>query len=249
MRVVCVHPVRDPVSCAEGPVHIGSAPDDAIAFPGSGLDPRHLTLVADARGLVLSVRPGSRRVYVNARAVRERALLHYGDTITLGAHRFMLAADAMPPEADAADPAEAPPGQVTLRIMSGMASGQALEVAPELRLGAGTSCFADLGYGCRVVQAAGRLVFESDSTAPRVNGWRCSGARLLAGDQIVLGEHRLVVEAPGLQYAERVVPLPAPRPAATMPEPAVAPPTGIWWLIAAGAVLAAVIALFLYFGW
>lgn len=230
-------------------MHIGSAPDDAIAFPGSGLDPRHLTLVADARGLVLTVRPGSRRVYVNARAVRERALLHYGDTITLGGHRFVLAADATPPEADVDDPAEASAGQVMLRVMSGTASGQALEVAPELRLGAGTPYFADLGYGCRVVQAAGRLVFESDSAAPRVNGWRCSRARLLPGDQIVLGEHRLVVEAPGLQYAERAVPLPAPRPAETMSEPAAAPPTEVWWLIAAGAVLAGIIALFLYFGW
>lgn len=230
-------------------MHIGSAPDDVIAFPGSGLDPRHLTLVADARGLVLTVRPGSRRVYVNARAVRERALLHYGDTITLGGHRFMLAADAMPPEADADDPAEKSTGQVMLRIMSGTASGQALEVAPELRLGAGTPQFGELEYGCRVVQAAGQLVFESDSTAPRVNGWRCSRVRLLPGDQIVLEEHRLVVEAPGLQYAERVVPLPAPRPAEPMPEVAAAPPTEVWWLIAAGAVLAGVIALFLYFGW
>lgn len=249
MRVVCIHPARDAVSVAEGPVSIGSAPDDAIAVAGAGLDPRHLTLAADARGVVLTVRPGSRRVYVNARAVRERALLHYGDTVTLGSNRFVLASDAMPPETGGGDGAEPAPGRAALRIVSGLASGQALAIAPELRLGAGTRHFGDLAYACRVSQVDGALWFESDDGTPRVNGWRCNRARLFPGDQIVLGEHRLVVEAPSLQCAARAVPLPAPAPVAREPEPVALPTTEIWWLIAAGAVLATVIALFLYFGW
>lgn len=248
MRVVCVHPARDAVSFAEGAVHIGSASDDAIAVTGAGLDPRHVTLAADARGLVLTVRPGSRRVYVNARAVREQALLHYGDTVTLGSNRFVVATDVMPPEA-AANDGLSPVGRVALRIVSGMASGQALVVAPELRLGAGTRHFGELGYACRVSQVVGGLLFESDDSAPRINGWRCNRARLFPGDQIVLGEHRLVVEAPGLQYAAREVPLPAPAQIEPEAEPVALPSTEIWWLIVAAAVLAAVIALFLYFGW
>lgn len=249
MRVVCVHPAREPVSVAEGPVHIGSAPDDGIAVAGAGLDPRHLTLAADARGLVLTVRPGSRRVYVNARAVREQALLHYGDTVTLGSNRFVVAADAMPPEAEAAGPAPAPLGRVAMRIVSGTASGQALAVAPELRLGTGARHFGDLGYACRIAQGPAGLVFDSDGGAPRINGWRCSRARLGHGDQVVLGEHRLVVEAPGLQYAARAIPVPVPVVVEPVAEPVVLPATEIWWLITAGAVLAGVIALFLYFGW
>lgn len=249
MRVVCIHPARDPVTCGDGPVHIGSASDDAIMLAGAGVAPRHLTLVADARGLVLSIRPGCQRVYVNARAVRERALLRHGDTVTLGANKFLVTSDSAPPRFDHTEPTVAKAGQVALRIVSGTASGQSLAVAPELRLGAGARHFGDLGYTCRVTQAGAGLVFESDSTAPRINGWRSSRALLSPGDQIVLGEYRLVVEAPGLQYAAHVAALPAPEVTEKVAEPDPAPQTEIWWLILAAAVLATIIALFLYFRW
>lgn len=251
MRVVCIHPARNPVTCGRGPVHVGSAPDDAIVLTGAGVAPRHLTLVADARGLVLAVRPGCQRVYVNARAVRERALLRHGDTVTLGADKFLVTSDAAPPGIGDVDAAASVAGRVALRIVSGTASGQLLAVAPELRLGAGTRHFGDLAYTCRVAQVQAGLVFETDSTAPRINGWRCNRARLSPDDQIVLGEYRLVVEAPGLQYAAHMASLPQPVPAAveTTSAPDDSPHTEIWWLIAAAVVLAALIALFLYFRW
>lgn len=250
MRVVCFHPARDPVMCGEGPVHIGSASDNDVVLNGAGVAPRHLAIVADARGLVLTIRAGCQRVYVNARAVREQALLRYGDTVTLGANKFLVTSDAAPPGVDEVTDPDTAVGDVMLRIVSGSASGRALAVAPELRLGAGSRHFGDLTYGCRVAQAGGNLVFESGSDIPRVNGWRRSRVRLAPNDQIALGEHRLVVEAPGLQYARHL---------ASLPPPVEAPPevleqddassTEIWWLIAAALVLAALIALFLYFRW
>ena len=250
MRVVGVHPVRDPVSCGNGPVRIGSAPDNHIVPIGMGVEPHHLTIAADARGLVLAVLPGGQRVYVNARAVREWALLHYGDTVTLGANKFLVTTDIAPPQATDAPGTGPRVGQAALRIVSGTASGQALAVAPELRLGVGSRHFGDLAYACRVFQDAAGLFLESESAAPRVNGWRCNRVRLAPGDQIVLGEHRLVVEAPGLQYAAHLASLPPPpvvkKPA---PEPDDSPHTEIWWLIAAAALLAGIIALFLYFRW
>lgn len=250
MRVVCFHPARDPVMCGEGPVSIGSAPDDAIVLNGASVESSHLTIVADARGLVLSVRPGCQRVYVNARAVREQALLRYGDTITLGANKFLVTSNTAPPEVDAAVDPDGAMGEVVLRIASGAASGQALAVAPELHLGAGSRHFGDLPYACRVAQTGGSLVFESDSNTPRVNGWRRNRVGLAPNDQVVLGEHRLVVEAPGLQYARRLASLPPPvEQPREAPERDDSAPTEIWWLIAAAAILAAVIALFLYFRW
>ncbi|HET9819399.1 MAG TPA: FHA domain-containing protein [Rhodanobacteraceae bacterium] len=229
---------------------LGSAPDDAIVLGGAGVEPHHLTLVADVRGLVLTVRAGCQRVYVNARAVREQALLRYGDTITLGANKFLVTSNAAPPESDAVAGAATDMDEVVLRIVSGAASGQALTVAPELYLGAGNPHFGDLPYACRVVQAAGGPVFESDSSMPRINGWRRNRVALAPNDQIALGEHRLVVEAPGLQYARHLASLPAPveqpREVPEHDEPA---PTEIWWLIGAAGVLAAIIALFLYFRW
>lgn len=229
-------------------MRIGSAPEDAIVPSGGGVEPHHVTLAADARGLLLTVRPGCQRVYVNARAVRERALLHYGDTLMLGANKFLLTDDSAPGEGLANGTKQAQLGQVGLRIVSGTASGQVLPVAPELRLGAGSRHFADLPYACRVVQDAGGLRFESGTTAPRINGWPCQRAGLGPGDQVTLGQHRLIVEAPALQHAQRAVPMPEP-PAARVPEPPSddTPHTEVWWLIAAAVVVAAVIALFLYF--
>jgi len=249
MRVVCVHPARDPVPCGAGPVHIGSAPDNDIVPVGSGVDPHHVALTADARGLLLAVRPGCQRVYVNARAVREKALLRYGDTVTLGANKFLVAADAAPVEVRDVGDAVAYPGQAGLRVMSGAASGQLLPVAPELRLGAGSRHFGDLSYACRVAQTEEGLVFESESAAPRVNGWRCQRVLLSPGDQIVLGEHRFVVEAPGLQCVAHAIAQPVPEAPIPEPEPDDAPHSEIWWLIAAAVVLAGLIALFLYFRW
>ncbi|MGH8215439.1 MAG: FHA domain-containing protein [Rhodanobacteraceae bacterium] len=250
MRIVCFHPARDPVMCGEGPVHAGSAPDDAVVLDGAGVEPHHLTIAADARGLVLKIRSGCQRVYVNARAVREQALLHCGDTITLGTNKFLLTSNAPPASVDAGGTPGATIGDIVLRIVSGTASGQALPVAPELQLGAGSRHFGELPYGCRVAQAAGRLVFESRSDLPRINGWRRNHVALAPNDQIVLGEHRLLVEAPGLQYKRHLMslppPMPQPREAPQREDP---PPTEIWWLIGAAAVLAAIIALFLYFRW
>lgn len=250
MRVVCFHPARDPVLCGDGPVHIGSAPEDAVVLNGAGVEPGHLTIVADARGLVLQVRPGCQRIYVNARAVREQALLRYGDTITLGANKFLVTSDVAPPEADGAAGPAATMEEVVLRSVSGGTSGQALAVDEELHLGTGSRHFPDLGYACRAAWVSGRLIFESDSNLPRINGWRRNRVALAPNDQIVLGEHRLVVEAPGLQYARHLSSLPPPAPQRTE-EPVIeaAPPTEIWWLIAAATVLAAIISLFLYFRW
>ncbi|MGN6790348.1 MAG: FHA domain-containing protein [Rhodanobacteraceae bacterium] len=233
-------------------MRIGSAPDNDIVPIGMGVDPHHATITADARGLVLAVLRGCQRVYVNARAVREQALLRYGDTLTLGANKFLVTSDAAPPQVQGTPAAAGAAGRVALRIVSGITSGQALAVAPELRLGAGSRHFGELAYGCRVVQDAEGLVFESESAAPRINGWRCNRVRLSPGDQIVLGEHRLVVEAPGLQYAAHLASLPPPPPAVAEAPPipqASSASTEIWWLIGAAALLAALIALFLYFRW
>ncbi|MGH8234968.1 MAG: FHA domain-containing protein [Rhodanobacteraceae bacterium] len=231
-------------------MHIGSASDDAIALNGAGVEPHHLRIVADARGLVLTIQPGCQRVYVNARAVREQTLLRYGDAVTLGANKFLVTSNTAPPEADEIADPDTAMSEVVLRVVSGAASGQALAVAPDLHLGAGSRHFGDLPYGCRVMQAGGCLIFESGSNLPRVNGWRRNRVKLSPNDQIVLGEHHLVVEAPRLQYAQNLAALPRPaEQAPEAPEHDDSPPTEIWWLIAAAIVLAAIIALFLYFRW
>lgn len=249
MRVVGVHPAREQVSCGAGPIYIGSAPDDAITLAGAGVAPNHLNLVADARGLVLEVRPGCQRVYVNARAVHERALLHYGDVVTLGANRVLVTADADPSCTDPLPAANEAAGYAALRVASGVESGRLLAIAPLLRLGAGTRYAGELGHACRVVQTADGVWFEADGDDACVNGWPCRRARLAAGDQLVLGGHHFIVEAPASEYAAHIAALP-PLPPPPLPEVVDdGPHTEVWWLIVAAAVLAAIIALFLYFRW
>ncbi|HET7931299.1 MAG TPA: FHA domain-containing protein [Rhodanobacteraceae bacterium] len=241
------------MACGPGPIRIGSAPGDDIVLTSTGVERHHATLESDPRGLVLTVTPGCPRVYVNARAVRERALLHYGDTLTFGGSKLRITSDAAPAEGTDQPPAtqDVAIGPVLLRIVSGPDSGRAMAVEPELHLGAGTRHFGELPYACRIERASGCLLFESEGAQPRINGWHCKRAVLGAGDQITLGEHRLVVEAPGLQYAARMALLPAaPVPAAEAsapPESAQPSQIGIWGLLVAAAVVAAVIALILYF--
>lgn len=249
MRLVSVHPSRDAIACGPGPVHLGCASDDTVTFDGAGVAPNHLTLVADARGLVLTVRARCQRVYVNARLVREQALLRYGDAVTLGANRFLVTSDAPPPDAES-DDVGSKPGRIALRVVSGPASGRVLRGDRELRLGGGSGHFDD-APACRIVCMEDGLVLESDGRAACVNGWRCGRARLASGDQIVLGEHRFVVEAPALEYAARSVEPEAPPevPVSAPAARAESSPTEVWWLILAAVVLAAVISMFLYFRW
>lgn len=247
MRVVCIHPAREPALHPGDTLSIGSATDNDVVAAGG--EAHHATITLDRRGLVLDVCPGSQRVYVNARPVRERAMLRYGDAITVGAQKFMVTSDVEPALTDFNE-RDAVPAPVALRLVSGTDSGRSLAVSPELRLGLGSRHFGDLAYSCLVTQAPGGLAFESDSATPRVNGWHCKAARLHPGDQITLGEHRLVVDGPSLEHAAHVATLPPPAPPAPPVEPeADATHAEVWWLIGAATLLAGLIALFLYIRW
>ncbi len=251
MRIVFVHPSREPVACGNGPVRIGSGGDNDVVLTDPGVDAQHLVVDGDGRrGLVLKVLPGCQRVYVNARPVRERALLRHGDVVHLGESKLLLTADRPPPDAG---PAETGAGDETaragLRIVSGPGSGRLLPVGQRRVLGSGRP-FAD--SACFISPTDGGLLLEAGRTKAQVNGWNCSRAWLANGDQIVLGEQRLVVEAPGLQRAAAAARIPPPvEPLVTASAPATeeAPHAEIWWLIAAAAALAAIIALLLYYRW
>ena len=244
MRIVCVQPAREPVVCGKSSASIGSAPDNDVVCSASGCTARHAMLTEVPGGFRLDVLPGSARVYVNARAVQERALLRYGDTLTLGANRLLLTPDTPPPETPL-DGAMASSAPIVLRCVSGTQAGCALVAAGELRLGAGTRHFSNLPHGFRVGRDGQGAFLETHGAAVQVNGWPCTSARLAPGDQIAAGAQRFLFEAPGaVQQAEPVAPPPrmAEETAATG-----SASTGIWWLIGAAVVLAAAIAAFLYF--
>ncbi|MEO8779039.1 MAG: FHA domain-containing protein [Rhodanobacter sp.] len=251
MRIEFLNAAREDFHWAQAQLRIGSASDNDLVLAASQTAPLHLRIDQDRRGWVLQVLPPAGRVYVNARPVRERALLRAGDVVSLGDCRMLLRDDD--------DPASRLPRQVpaqerctvALRSVGGPLSGRILPVSDGLTLGPGGCCSLGLAQGeqvgLRVDWEDGRLMLEStcpsNCHALRVNGVAVQRAALQGGDQISLAMHRFVLEAPGKDPdPESIESAPS---SAGLPE-ATAGPTGeVWWLIVTAAVLALAIALVL----
>src|SRR5690348_13981422 len=101
MRVGFANSNREPFRSAGARVRVGSAEGNDLVLGGPGVAERHLAIAEDKRGLVLEVLPGAQHVYVNARPVRERALLRYGDVLSIGGCKLTM----LPDEASEGGPA------------------------------------------------------------------------------------------------------------------------------------------------
>lgn len=249
MRIEFIPASRDGLSWTQARLRIGSAPDnDLVLAPGQAAA-RHLLIESDARGWVLWVVPGAPHVYVNARPVRELALLRPGDVVSLGDCRLLLCADETPDRRPLPRP-QADHGRCTvaLRAVAGPLSGKVFAVRDYLELGPRGHHALELpqGENCslRIGWRDGRLALTvpepSARHAVRVNGNVVTDAILQSGDQIGIGMHRFVLAAPGIKAEPEPVAAPAPPPA-----PAVqgASHAGTAWLIVTAAILALGIAL------
>ncbi|GAB2578781.1 hypothetical protein GCM10027066_21450 [Dyella jejuensis] len=232
-------------------MRIGSEPDNDLILAAGQAAPHHLRIHLDRRGWVLEVLPEANRIYVNARPVRERAILRAGDVISVGDCRMLLCADQMP--AGRALPALAEQEQCTvaLRAVAGPLSGQVLPLVDRLELGPQGRLPLDLPQGettsVAIFWRDGQLCLEAgqviESRYPvRINGTALRQATLLPGDQIGVGMHRFIVDAPGLEPEPEFTMPPPPEP---LPEDVAGPRGEVWWLIATAAVLALGIALLL----
>jgi hypothetical protein len=210
------------------------------------------------------------------------ARLQVGDLVCLENVQIVLA-DSQPEAIDQHIPAAPPPplaeaqrvsaSRVAIRAVSGALYGRSFTLTEPKLVGRAPACdiriddpaLADRQaqfelHGDRVVL---RTLGNPEFTA--VNGVPVRDALLSPGDQIVIDQHRFVLEAPGLpvrgqdglsvprsvQHTQtlksvKVTPgLPGMPAMATEPEPEPTEPTAsvdpgaLWWLIAAAAVLAA----------
>lgn len=252
MRIEFPHSARAVFQWNQALLRIGSDSDNDLVLTAGQAAPHHLRIALDRRGWVMDVLPEANRIYVNARPVRERALLRPGDTLSVGDCRMLLCAD----EAPAARAALEVPVQerctVALRAVAGPLSGQALPLADRLEWGAQGRASLDLPQGetatLTVFWRDGQLRMETSQATVsrypvRVNGVAVQESVLLPGDQIGLGMHRFVVDAPGLEPEPEIVL--APEPPSPLPEDTAGPRGEVWWLIATAAVLALGIALLL----
>lgn len=253
MRIEFIPASRDSLSWTQARLRIGSAPDNDLVLASAQAAPRHLLIESDARGWVLWVVPGAPHVYVNARPVRELALLRPGDVVSLGDCRLLLCADEMPdrrrPPQAVADHAHC---TVALRAVAGPLSGKVLAVHEYLELGPRGRYPLELPQGesasLRLGWRDGRLTLTvlepSVRHGVRVNGNLATDVVVVlqSGDQIGIGMHRFVVAAPGIRPEPEQAASQAAPPVRPVPAPSHA---GAAWLIVTAAVLALGIALLL----
>jgi hypothetical protein len=253
MRIEFPHSTRAGFQWNQALLRIGSDAGNDLILAASQAAPRHLLVRLDRRGWVLDVLPDTTRVYVNARPVRERAILRPGDMLSVGDCRMLLCEDEAPAGRTSSSMPELERCTVALRAVAGPLSGQVLPLADRLELGPQGKVPLDLPESetatLTIFWRDGCLCMETGQAVQarypvRVNGIAVQQSVLLPGDQVGVGMHRFLIDAPGLEpEPEIVMPEPAPE---LLPEDTAGPRGEVWWLIATAAVLALGIALMLF---
>ena len=213
------------VVVAAGDTTVGSAQDNNIVVARPGIAPHHVSLALSERSIVLSVRDAQARVHVNARPVREKALLRLGDTVSLDTIQLRLmpdrdesirtkvpatAAPTPPPptagdELNATRARQAPP-KVVLRGVSGSYFGKIVPVRGRLVIGRGSDCDLvldepEMSRRHAVIENSGDGIYLRDlgsANGTFVNGVQVRDAVLHPDDQIAFDQNRFLLEAPSL---------------------------------------------------
>jgi hypothetical protein len=151
MRLHFPNKEHDDLLVAPGETSIGSAADNQLVLNRNGIAPHHAVLYVGDRGFVLSV-VADARVHVNARPVREKAILRLGDIVSLDTLQFILKPDrdasiltAVPAStAKAGDEAQTRtrnvPPKAVLRGVSGSHFGRIVPLRGRLVIGRGCDC-------------------------------------------------------------------------------------------------------------
>ena len=252
-----------------GTTSIGSAQGNQVVLSAAGVLPWHAQIVLDSRGMVLEVLGASARTHVNARPILEKALLRLGDAISVDAVTIVLKPDRddcivtqLPVRSGSAVAAPGSHSSVLLRGVSGTHFGKAVMI--EQRLSIGRSQHndlriddAELAEQHAAIEVNGDSITLHDLGSARdmaVNGVMVREAVLHPGDQLCIGRHRFVLEAPGFPLRDQQVTAPTPLAAGSAPVKAAAPSvsegerSGIWWLLFAAALIGIGIAALLMFG-
>lgn len=248
MRIEPIQSECAAVDWTAGLLSVGSAPDNDLVLADADVAAHHVQLSRDARGLVMTVAEDAPRVYVNARPVREKAMLRAGDTLGLGTARLRLVADSVPqPDAPPESDARA---VVALRALAGPLSGQVFPLTGPLLLGRdGAMLAADARAFVRLQRWGRNVRLDVDNASARhnvrANGIEVTQALLHDGDQLVWGAHHYVldvsVEPAAVQPStERAMPASDTTTSASRRLPPEL------WLVATAALLALVLALVLW---
>jgi pSer/pThr/pTyr-binding forkhead associated (FHA) protein len=243
-----------------GVVSLGQAEGNTLMLAGRDIAPWHARLNVDARGIVLEVLDFAARTHVNARPVRENALLRLGDVLVLGVVAMMLKPDrddaietTLPPEPiESSDASDFAPARVVLRGVAGSHFGRAIALRQRLVVGRAADCDivvddAQIAPHHASIESIGEAIGLRDmgsGAGVLVNGLRVSTAVLHGGDQLAFGRDHFVVEAPGMplrgEPASDAAAADADRGSPILADPAASVDArgSIWWLIGAAALIA-----------
>jgi len=204
---------------APGDTSIGAAADNSLVLDRPGIAAHHASLNVGDRGYVLSVVDSSARVHVNARPVREKAILRLGDVVSLDTLQFILkpdrdasirtdvpAAMASARPDDASTRARNVPPKAVLRGVSGTYFGRIVPLRGKLVIGRGSDCDLilhepEMSRRHATIENSGDVIFLRDlgsANGTFVNGVQVRNAVLHPDDQIAFDHNRFLLEAPGL---------------------------------------------------
>jgi pSer/pThr/pTyr-binding forkhead associated (FHA) protein len=210
------------VLVAPGDTTVGSAQDNAVVLPGAGVAAHHASVTVRDRSFVLNVLDTAARTHVNARPVREKALLRMGDIVSLDTVQFMLKPDRdevirtkVPAEnPNAVDPDNDPnvtrtrltPPKAVLRGVSGAYFGKIIPIRGRLTIGRGSECDLildepEMSRKHAMIENFGDGIYLRDlgsSNGTFVNGVQVRDAVLHPDDQIAFDRNRFLLEAPGM---------------------------------------------------
>jgi pSer/pThr/pTyr-binding forkhead associated (FHA) protein len=219
MRIEFPNAAREDFHWAQTQLRIGSAPDNDLVLAASQAAPHHLRIQQDRRGWVLQVLPSADRIHVNARPVREKAILRLGDIVSLDTLQFVLKPDrdaSIRTEVPEATPARADeeaqtrlrnvPPKAVLRGVSGVYFGRIIPLRGRLVIGRGSDCDLvldepEMSRRHAMIENTGDVMFLRDlgsANGTFVNGVQVRNAVLHPDDQIAFDHNRFLLEAPGL---------------------------------------------------
>jgi pSer/pThr/pTyr-binding forkhead associated (FHA) protein len=243
----------------KGVVSLGAAEGNTLVLNGRDIAPWHARINVDERGIVLEVLDFASRTHVNARPVREKALLRLGDVLCLGVVAMMLKPDrddaiqtALPAETDdGSDDIDGAPARIVLRGVSGSHFGRAIALRQRLVVGRADDCDivvddAQIAPHHATVEAIAESICLRDmgsGAGALVNGLRLTTAVLHPGDQLAFGRDHFIIEAPGLPLRGEIPLAPSANDATDATDDIgdvshVDTRGSIWWLIGAAALIA-----------
>lgn len=212
------------VIVAPGETTIGAATDNAVVVRVGGVQSHHASILADLRGFTLLVRAPGARTHVNARPVREKAILRLGDVVSVDSVNIVLKPDSdaaiepAPPvggsEAGAMTDPEVnletryriTPPRAVLRGVSGPYFGKVIPIHGRIEIGRGSECGLvldepEMSRRHAMIEVSVHEIYLRDlgsANGTFVNGVQVRDAVLYPGDQIAFDRNRFLVEAPGM---------------------------------------------------